>query len=110
MRSDKTFGIHFTARQNQKGTGSIYARIVVDKSRCELGLKQAVDKDDWNPDRGAAKPKTPELKRLNSYLEEVRAKLVSHCQRLDLDNELITAEVVKSFYLGHGSNAATPVE
>src|SRR5258708_7346497 len=32
---------------------TIYARIVVNKSKCELGMKQTIDKDDWNPERGA---------------------------------------------------------
>jgi len=45
--------------------------------RSELCLKQAIEKDDWNPGKEAAKPKTPALKQLNSYLEEVRATLVT---------------------------------
>jgi hypothetical protein len=90
MRSNNTFGVHFITRQNQKGNSTIFARIVVNKTRSELGLKQTIEKDDWNPGKGAAKPKTPALKQLNSYLEEVRAKLVSHYQQLDLDNEHIT--------------------
>jgi Arm DNA-binding domain len=77
MRSSNTFGIQFILRPNQKGTHTMYARIVVNSTRCELGLKQAIDKNDWNSAKGAAKPKTHELKKLNNYLEEVRAKLVS---------------------------------
>ena len=103
MRSTNTFGVHFIIRPNQKGTHTLYVRIVVNKSKSELGLKRAIDKDDWNPGRGAAKPRTPELKQLNSYLEEVRAKMVTHYQRLDLDDEHITAEAVKNSYLGLGS-------
>lgn len=105
MRSNNTFGVHFITRQNQKGNCTIFARIVVNKTRSELGLKQAIEKDDWNPGKGAAKPKTPALKQLNSYLEEVRAKLVNHYQQLDLDNEHITAEAVKASYLGQGAQA-----
>ena len=37
---------------------------------------------------------------MNNYLEEVRAKLVSHYQQLDLAGELFTAETVKNSYLG----------
>ena len=105
MRSNNTFGVHFITRQNQKGNCTIFVRIVVNKTRSELALKQAIEKDDWNPGKGAAKPKTPALKQLNSYLEEVRAKLVSHYQQLDLDNEHITAEAVKASYLGQGAQA-----
>jgi integrase len=100
MRSKNTFGLHFVLRPAQKGSHAIYARIVVNGSRCELALKQIIDKKDWNADKGAARPTTPALKRLNSHLEEVRAKLVSHYQELALANEYLTAEMVKNSYLG----------
>jgi len=100
MRSKNTFGLHFVLRPAQKGSHAIYARIVVNGSRCELALKQIIDKKDWNADKGAARPTTPALKRLNSHLEEVRAKLVSQYQELSLANEYLSAEMVKNSYLG----------
>lgn len=87
MRSNNTFGLHFVLRPAQKGTHAIYARIVVNGSRCELALKRNLAKKDWNTEKGAARPSTPELKRLNSYLEEVRAKVVSSYQELNLAGE-----------------------
>jgi hypothetical protein len=105
MRSNNTFSVHFIIRQNQNGNYTIFARIVVNKSRCELGLKQAIEKGDWNQGKGAAKPKTPALQQLNSYLEEVRAKVVTHYQQLDLADEHVTAEAVKASYLGQGAKA-----
>ena len=76
---------------------------MVNSTRCELGLKQAIEKDDWNSAKGVAKPKTHELKKLNNYLEEVRAKLVSHYRELDLSGERFTAETVKNSYLGRNA-------
>ena len=75
MRSSNTFGLHFVLRPTPKSTHAIYVRIVVNGSRCELALKQIINKNDWNTEKGAALPKTPALKLLNTYLEEVRAKL-----------------------------------
>jgi site-specific recombinase XerD len=100
MRSTNTFGFHFIIRPNQKGSYTIYARIVVNKSKCELGIKQTIQKDDWNQGKGCAKSKTIELKQLNSYLEQVRSKLVVHYRKLDLEDVHVTAEVVKNSYLG----------
>ncbi len=100
MRSRNTFGVHFILRPTQKGNHAVYVRIVANGSRCELGLKQPIDKKDWNTEKAAARPKTPALKQLNTYLEEVRAKLVSHYQQLALGDALITAEIVKNSYLG----------
>jgi len=47
-----------------------HVRITVNKSRCELALKSYLLKEDWNIAKGTAEPKNPELKELNSYLEE----------------------------------------
>jgi site-specific recombinase XerD len=102
MKSTNTFGVHYTLRQNRPVDGKfpIYVRITVNKSRCELALKSYLLKEDWNNAKGAAKPKNQELKELNSYLEEVRSKIVTHYQRLALENTEVTAEAVKNAYLG----------
>ena len=100
MRSSNTFGLHFVLRPAQKGNHAIYVRIVVNRTRCELALKQTLDKKDWNTDKGAGRPKNPALRQLNTYLEEVRAKLVSHYQQLNLSGYYLTAEILKNSYLG----------
>jgi integrase len=100
MKSSNTFGLHFVLRPTPKTAYAIYVRIVVNGTRCELALKQTIDKKDWNAEKGAARPTTPSLKRLNSHLEEVRAKIVSHYQQLNLADEYLTAEMVKNSYLG----------
>lgn len=104
MRNENTFGLHFILRvaRTVRGKSPIYARIVVNKSRCELALKCHVRIEDWNDIKGAAKPATEELKLLNSYLEEVRGKLVKHYRALHVTDGMLTAEGVKNAYLGLG--------
>ena len=68
MRSSNTFGVHFTLRnKEQNGKLPIYARIVVNKTRCELSLKHYLPKNDWNEIKGVVKSKNEELKQLNSF-------------------------------------------
>ena len=74
----------------------------MNKTRCELALKSLVEKQDWNSSKGMAKPKSEELVELNSYLEKVRGKIASHYRSLDLDDNIITAEILKNAYLGIG--------
>ena len=100
MRSSNTFGLHFVLRPAQKENHAIYVRIVVNGTRCELALNQTIGKKDWNAEKGAARPKTPELKQLNSYLEEVRAKLTTCYQQLNLSGDYLTAQMLKNSYLG----------
>jgi hypothetical protein len=97
MRSTNTFGVHFTLRLNRPVNGKfpLYLRIVVNKSRCELALKYYLTKEDWNTGKGVIKPRNEELKKLNNYLEGVRAKLYGHYQDLVLSGDIVTAEAVK---------------
>jgi site-specific recombinase XerD len=78
----------------------VYARITVNKTRCELSLRQYLHKKDWNEIKGIAKPKNEELKQLNSHLEEVRGKLVRHYRELLMQGKEVTAESVKDAYAG----------
>jgi site-specific recombinase XerD len=102
MRNSNTFGVHFTLRgsRQQNGKLPLYARIVINKTRCELSLKHSLHKNDWNEIKGIAKPKNEELKQLNSFLEEVRGKLVRHYRELLMEGKEITAEAVKDAYAG----------
>ncbi|QEH39470.1 site-specific integrase [Chitinophaga sp. XS-30] len=102
MRTTNTFGVHFWLRKNQiqDGKHPLYVRITVNKKRLELALKQYLSPKDWNASKGEAKNKSPELKEVNSYLMNVRAKLTAHYQDLQLDKEVVTAEMVKQRFLG----------
>jgi hypothetical protein len=101
MRSSNTFSVHFTLRtREQNGKHPVYARITVNKTRRELSLKQYLHKKDWNEIKGIAKPKNEELKQLNSYLEEIRGKLVHHYRELLMQDKEVTAEIVKDVFVG----------
>ncbi len=102
MKSANTFGVHFTIRQSrsQNGLTPVYARITVNKTRCELSVKYYVREEDWNPAKGSAKPKSEELKQMNSYLEEIRGKIASHYREIEKNDLELTASSVKDAYLG----------
>jgi hypothetical protein len=100
-KNKNSFGVHFLLRQNRpiKDKYPVYARIAVNKTRSELALK-LWEKEDWNSSQGMAKPKSEELIELNSYLEKIRGKIASHYRALDLDDNILTAEILKNPYLG----------
>jgi hypothetical protein len=106
MRNENTFGLHFTLKLNREVRGKfpVYARITVNKTRTELALKCHVRKEDWNIVKGAAKPVDDDHRILNSYLEEVRGKLVKQYRALHITDTILTAESVKNAYLGVNEN------
>ena len=103
MKSNNTFGVHFvlrTSRTSDDNKFPVYARIVVNATRTELSMKNSVSKADWNFGKGEAKPKNPELRAFNSYLQEMQGKLHRHYRDLLLEDEAVTAAAVKSTFLG----------
>lgn len=102
MKSTNTFGVHFIIRHSRKqnGLSPVYARIVINKTRCELSLKYYVREGDWNAAKGAAKPKNDELKQMKSYLEEIRSKIVHHYREIERNDLELTASSVKDAFLG----------
>ncbi|MBC7889870.1 MAG: hypothetical protein H7Z13_18495 [Ferruginibacter sp.] len=86
MKSTNTFGAHFTIRQQKElnGKSPINARLCVNKTRVEISIKTSLALSDWNKGRGCAKPRTDELRALNTYLEEVRSKPVVQYQELKI--------------------------
>ncbi|TDH18481.1 site-specific integrase [Segetibacter sp. 3557_3] len=102
MKNNNTFGVHFILRHNRELNGKvpIYLRITVNKTRVELALKRYMQASDWNDVKGCAKPKREEFIFLNTYLEELRSKLVIYYQQLTLREDRVTAADIKDAYLG----------
>ncbi len=100
--STNTFGVIFYLRKYKakNGKAPIYARITVDGRRVDLSIKRSIEESSWNSSRGMAKGSREEIRSLNRYLEQVRAKLVEHYQSMVLQGKLATADAIKNQFLG----------
>jgi site-specific recombinase XerD len=101
MRNPNSFGVHFHLRleRSQNNRSQVYLRITVNKKRSEVAMSCFLSRDDWNVGKGAAKPKSEKLRQLNTYLEEVRGKVIFHYQQLSLKG-VTTSTAVKTAFLG----------
>ncbi len=97
-----TFGIQFVIRKHRikDDKAPIYARVTVNRERAEISIKKRIHVDNWNNGRGMAKGKSPEISRLNSYLEQIRYQLTECYQELVVTKETITPEAIKNKFLG----------
>ncbi|MEC7753760.1 MAG: site-specific integrase [Bacteroidota bacterium] len=102
MRTTNTFGVQFITRTNKAKDGllPIYARVTVDGRRVEISLKRWIKPGDWNGTKGMAKGSREEIKSLNYYLDEVRARIMECYQEMQVQKRLITADAIKSMFLG----------
>jgi len=102
MRSNNTFSILFYVKKHRVNSGEapIYIRITVDGKRVDLSIKRKVALERWDENRGVAKGNRQDTKMLNAYLEQIRNHLYDCQQQLERERKLITAEAIKSRYLG----------
>jgi integrase/recombinase XerD len=98
MKTSSTFGIVYYLRKYKvrDGKAPIYARITVDGKRTDLALKRYIEIGNWNGAKGMAKGKSEEIRVLNTYLEQIRSRLVECYQELILEKKFITADSVKN--------------
>ena len=109
MRSSNTFSITYFVKKHRVSNDEvpIYVRITVDGKRVDLSIRRKVALDRWDESRGTAKGNRPDVKTLNAYLEQVRNKLYDCQQQLERERKLVTAESIKSRYLGQDERGKT---
>lgn len=100
--TSNTFGVVFYLRKYKAKNDQIpiYARITIDGKRVEIATKRSIQAIHWNGNKGMAKGNRPENRALNTYLEQIRGRMVECYQELFLQKKLITAEAVKNRFLG----------
>lgn len=102
MKKINTFGIQFVIRKHRikDDKAPIYARVTVNRERAEISIKKRIHVDNWNNGRGMAKGKSPEISKLNSYLEQIRSQLTECYQELVINKEVVSPEAIKNKFLG----------
>lgn len=96
--------------KKDNSSGSVYARITVQTRRIEISLKKTFPVKDWNNRRGIAKGSSPEIKKFNSYLEQVRAQITEAYRELQISKQQITPENIKALFLGDSFDTHTLLE
>lgn len=103
MRTDQTFGVNFIVRscKEDKKTAFIYVKISVDGGLPkEISLKEKININDWDWKAKVVKGRSQDVKRINEYIDEVRVKIRHIYRDLDIQDQIITAEIIKQRYLG----------
>lgn len=96
------------AKKNRQ-LSPLYLRITCEK-RTEISLNKWVNPDNWNPEKQCLKGNSPEAKVINSFLKTVEVKFHEIHRHLLDKGELITADVLKSHYLGKTEQQKTVVQ
>ena len=109
MNTSKIFSMRFWAdTQNaQNNQALIYLRLTVNQKGLSLSLKRRASIDLWVAKSQQLRGNSNEAKQINQYLEEVRTQLFQIYQDLKYNDELITAQKIKSLYCGDNQTSRT---
>lgn len=112
MQTSKTFSIHFWLKMaKRKGDMvPIYARITVNGKRAEISLKRDISVTQWDARSKRAKPRTPEAKAINAYLDDIYSSLLDCHKQLTSEFKLVTAHNIKARFLGEDEQHKTLME
>ncbi|GHA44344.1 transposase [Salinimicrobium marinum] len=102
MKLKPTFRILFwlnTAKAKDT-LAPIYARVTINGRRSEISLRRQCHPDSWDDRAHRIKGRNPEATILNNYLDAKYAKLLQCYEDLLKEDGIITAQAIKSRFLG----------
>lgn len=105
MRTNQTFTVIFFTRKSRsiQNLLSIYVRITILGKRAEISLKRNIETVKWDADKGRGKGNSEEIRILNSYLDQVRSKLMQCHNQLIQEDKIISSNAIKLRFLGEDS-------
>ena len=116
MKTAQSFRIHFVLRAYlaKNGKAPLYVSVTVNKEKCLIGLKQSIDLNNWDTEKGIPKGNREQVKVLNSLGKGERifitAKLPDYI-RVGRDDLIEQYLFLTTSHDGYGSITAafTPV-
>lgn len=98
-----TFSILFFIQKNKAtsdGKAPIYLRITVNGKRSQISIKRKIEVSKWSSEAGRVSGTTVKMKELNHYMDNIKHKIYKIYERLEEQDKLITALIIKNIYLG----------
>lgn len=93
---------HLNRQRSKKGVSALYIRVYANGTRTEISTPFKVDLKDWDDKNKKMKTGKPDAALINSHLDEAKSKLHKHFVLAVASDEVITAQDLKSRYLGKG--------
>jgi len=110
MRTNINLLFYLKKRSTYKnGPVAIYLRFTVDGQRAEASTGKTCDPSRWNTQAGRAIGTKEDVRSLNAYLDTLQAKAQEFHRWMTANDEMITAESIKSRFIGKIERSRTLV-
>ena len=104
-----TFKVLFYVNGSKETDGivPIMGRVTINGSVAQFSCKQTIPKALWDAKGNRAKGKSIEARDINHALDNIKAQIIKHYQRISDREAYVTAEMVRNAYQGIGSEYET---
>ena len=104
-----TFKVLFYVNGSKEKNGivPIMGRVTINGSVAQFSCKQNIPKTLWDAKGNRAKGKSIEARDINHALDNIKAQIIKHYQRISDREAYVTAEMVRNAYHGIGSEYET---
>ncbi len=104
-----TFKVLFYVNGSKEKNGivPILGRVTINGSVAQFSCKQTIPKALWDAKGNRAKGKSIEARDINHALDNIKAQIIKHYQRISDREAYVTAEMVRNAYQGIGSEYET---
>ena len=110
--SRSTFKVLFYVNGSKEKDGivPIMGRVTINGTVSQFSCKQSIPKTLWDVKGNKAKGKGQEARDINLALDNIKAQIIKHYQRISDREAFVTAEMVRNAYQGIGSEYETPIK
>lgn len=100
-----TFRVLFYANGSKEKNGivPIMGRVTINGTVAQFSCKRSISKTLWDAKGNCAKGKSVEVRETNLALDNIKAQIIKHYQRISDREAYVTAEMVRNAYQGVGS-------
>ena len=107
MRSTFKVLFYVNGSKEKNGIVPIMGRVTINGSVAQFSCKQTIPKTLWDAKGNRAKGKSIEARDINHALDNIKAQIIKHYQRISDREAYVTAEMVRNAYQGIGSEYET---
>lgn len=107
MRSTFKTVFYVNASKEKNGVVPIMGRVTINGTIAQFSCKQSILKTLWDAKGNRAKGKSKEAQEVNFALENIKAQITKHYQRISDREAYVTAEMVRNAYQGIGTEYET---
>ena len=104
-----TFRVLFYANGSKEKNGivPIMGRVTINGTVAQFSCKRSIAKELWDAKGNRVKGKSREARETNLALDNIKAQIIKHYQRISDREAYVTAEMVRNAYQGIGSEYET---